>query len=81
MTGFEKVFLRGLVFTPEECYVNRIVMRPISALQRSAMSVDGDEPNACVSGERNVYSASSNDTHFSLTAKGVGLFQRPRYPP
>ena len=37
MIGFEKVFLRDLVFTPEECYVNRIVMRPISALQRIAM--------------------------------------------
>ena len=54
MIGFEKVFLRGLVFTPEECYVNRIVMRPISALQRSAMSVDADKPNSCVSAERNV---------------------------
>ena len=37
MTGFEKVFLRRRVFTPEECNVNRIAMRLISALQRSAM--------------------------------------------
>ena len=54
MTGFGKVFLRRRVFTPEECHVNRIAIRLISALQRSAMSVDGDEPNACVSAERNV---------------------------
>ena len=39
MTGFEKAFLRGLVFTPAECYVNRTRFLLASALQRSAMSV------------------------------------------
>ena len=41
MTGIGKEFLRGLLFTPAECYVNRIVMRPISALQR-IKGVDND---------------------------------------
>ena len=37
------------------------------------MSVDADKPNSCVSAERNV--------ECYLVAKGVGLIQRPRYPP
>ena len=42
MKGFEEGISRKLLFTPEECNVNRTMMRPISALQRSAMSIEHD---------------------------------------
>ena len=38
MNGFEEAISRKMLYTPEECSVNRTMMHPISALQRSAMS-------------------------------------------